>query len=483
MQQQRGRQPASRSPFFVPAQNDAGEEDSEEYYDADPYEQAYAQEIQRRRQLLEAQREAEQQKRLQRQRELLERERILRDLEEQKRAAAQQAEIKRLREHALKQKQYQDYLRSLEAQRAPLDGADHDADEMDQSEPADDQPQGFYHPFYGFIPANSAALPSRGGGSRAGLRRSRSLSPPKSHQMRGVATPFGIVYPADQTPSAGPESVPVNINVRKHPVASPQVPVKQLPRPEPDEATRERAAIKIQSAVRAFLVRSQRIIPKLKEIASVRSKVQLSTTVHSEIIDSWRSLGDAISAFRSGAERAPIVLPEQKDRSRLLTYEEELLRHLISLDNVTAGRSDLVREQRKNLVRHIQQYLSDIDSAKGVLKQLPAFESELATASLVASIEPSSDSQAMDVDVTPVESHQDDMEAESTSVETPDPAPAPLSSDNEVSVSNSSDSIAHKLSEEDLQLLLRTLAANKINLDDLRPSATPKQFSLTTLAL
>jgi hypothetical protein len=139
------------------------------------------------------------------------------------------------------------------------------------------------------------------------------------------------------------------------------------------------SVVTIQSAVRAFLVRKQQLIPKLRTIAATRGKVQ-------SVVDQNDGLLEQVAAATTF---------EKKTKMAILVFEEELTRALISLDGLSVGGSELVRDARKALVRDIQAVLSKIDPLKAHYKQLE-------TQSTAQAAEPATPTPAP-VPISPVE--------------------------------------------------------------------------------
>jgi hypothetical protein len=68
------------------------------------------------------------------------------------------------------------------------------------------------------------------------------------------------------------------------------------------------------------------------------------------------------------------LIPNKKERQKILAYEDELMLLLLSLDNIVVGGVELVREKRKRLVKDIQRLLDHIDKLKLICKQIEEIE-------------------------------------------------------------------------------------------------------------
>jgi hypothetical protein len=68
------------------------------------------------------------------------------------------------------------------------------------------------------------------------------------------------------------------------------------------------------------------------------------------------------------------LIPNKKERQKVIAYEDELMRLLLSLDNITVGGIELIREKRKRLVKDIQQLLDKIEKVKLICKKLEEIE-------------------------------------------------------------------------------------------------------------
>jgi len=109
---------------------------------------------------------------------------------------------------------------------------------------------------------------------------------------------------------------------------------------------RNEAARRIQRWYNGASIRKLDIIPKLKKLSTIKQQVdKLYSNFSSKIFDT-------------------LTPPILKD---VLVFEELLMQKMLNLDGITS-QSDLVREKRKALTRHINNLLDQIETMKAKLK-------------------------------------------------------------------------------------------------------------------
>jgi hypothetical protein len=181
----------------------------------------------------------------------------------------------------------------------------------------------------------------------------------------------------------------------------------------------------------------------------------------------------------------------------VLAFEEELLRALISLDGLSVGGSELVRDARKKLVQEIQAVLSKLDPVKSHIQALKeADEKNTATVTESAPATPTEptpvqedSSEPMDivepassttddgkgVDLEPVETlekKEEEAVDESTTIapsSQQDPAPVTDEDIEAVLAATTSSSVPtlKSMCRSKIQGVLELLSKNNISFDDI----------------
>lgn len=121
---------------------------------------------------------------------------------------------------------------------------------------------------------------------------------------------------------------------------------------KPSKLDESKSAETIQKWWRGNKVRKQNIVKQLKQIKDVSDQVEKLKTHWTDVIERKKRSGDP---FWKAGERAP---------KEILAYEEDLIKQLLKLDSITAGQSDIIREQRKKVVGNINSILSQLDKEK-----------------------------------------------------------------------------------------------------------------------
>jgi hypothetical protein len=140
----------------------------------------------------------------------------------------------------------------------------------------------------------------------------------------------------------------------------------------------EKNVTRIQAHIRRWLIQTRGLLDKLRAVEHVNQ------SLHS-VIQKYKTTLDLISQFDSerlenlkAAAKNPTFeltsIPNKKERQKVIAYEDELMRLLISLDNISVGGIELLREKRKQVVKTIQQLLDTIEKHKSICQKLEEIE-------------------------------------------------------------------------------------------------------------
>jgi hypothetical protein len=127
-----------------------------------------------------------------------------------------------------------------------------------------------------------------------------------------------------------------------------------------EEARRkvEAAATLIQKHVRGYLVR--KTFRLLKKVKQVEAKVEDSRKRWERLLlEKVKLLVESDDAEGTDKEKV-----KRQFSTTVLAFEEDMVKHLLSLDSIQTGGSSLIREQRRRCALRLQAILADIDKIK-----------------------------------------------------------------------------------------------------------------------
>ena len=131
------------------------------------------------------------------------------------------------------------------------------------------------------------------------------------------------------------------------------------------------AATVIQKNVRGYLSRKEAPLEPLKQIKQVEKKVE-------DARKRWENLllckVEVLADQKKNENPDAMKIDDESSSSRakliknfdttVLAFEEDMVKHLLSLDAIPTGGSPVVRDYRRSTARRIQDILADIDAIK-----------------------------------------------------------------------------------------------------------------------
>jgi len=142
----------------------------------------------------------------------------------------------------------------------------------------------------------------------------------------------------------------------------PSTPVKNKvnnpPSPKMDDYLMNESALVIQKAFRAYRIQKLNIVSNLRLLKEVSDKVERAEEKFNNIL--------TMNPDLSG----------EKLRYTYAEFEENLTKSLLKLDMIVTHGVDIVRQKRKDIVKHVNTCLGKVDSMKDIIAESVRLEKE-----------------------------------------------------------------------------------------------------------